>query len=315
MYNPKAFNEGVLEDQDGHCIYFAQYGNKNGEVIVSLHGGPGSQSKSKHVNVFDLEKYQVVMFDQRGCGNSTPQGSIVENTTHKLVADIERLRERIGVENWHVSGGSWGSTLALAYAETFPQRVKSLLLSAIFLADKTALDWAYSSSDGVAMLFSDVWNEREKQLDVYSTTAATAAKILLEKLVNSDVEEQKKITSILLNWEGNLMTSNTDVSYTYPEDVTDKDIASVKIYLHFELNNFFLEENQLLNNMQVIKDIPMVVVHGRHDILCPFKGAWDLHQKHLNSKLVALPQSNHKFSADGEIARKYIFAAFLSGLK
>ncbi len=311
MYNPTAFNEGFLAKEDGHSVSFSQYGNPNGKTIISLHGGPGSKSRAKHVKNFDLEIYHVITFDQRGCGKSTPAGKIENNTTEKLVADMERLREHLGIESWFVTGGSWGSTLALAYAESFPTRIKGLLLCAIFLADKIAIEWSFTKPDGVAVLFPDVWKEREEKLTAYGADLSNSSKVLLEKLQTMDMDEQKKIVAAVLNWEGNLMTSSSDVSYATAVDVKDEDIASVKIFLHYESNSFFLKENQLLRDIPQIKDIPMVIVHGRHDILCPFKGAFDLHMAHSKSKLISLPESNHKFSADGEVARKYIFESFL----
>lgn len=311
MYNPKPFNEGFLAEEDGHSVFFSQYGNPHGKAIVSLHGGPGSKSKANHVKCFDLDTYCVVTFDQRGCGKSTPAGKIENNTTQKLVADMERLREHLGIESWFVTGGSWGSTLALAYAESFPPRIKGLLLCAIFLADKMAMEWSFTKPDGVAILFPDVWKEREEKLAIYGADSSNSSKILLEKLQTVDIDEQKKIVVTVLNWEGNLMTSSSDVSYSTAVDVKDEDIALVKIFLHYESNSFFLKENQLLRDIPQIKNIPMVIVHGRHDILCPFKGALDLHTAHSKSELVALPQSNHKFSADGEVAKKYIFESFL----
>jgi proline iminopeptidase len=312
MYNPKPFNEGFLEEQDGHSVYFAQYGNSHGEAIISLHGGPGSKSKAKHVRCFDLEKYHVVTFDQRGCGKSIPAGSIKNNTTQMLVEDIERLKNHLGLGKWFVTGGSWGSALALAYAEQYPKSVRGLMLSAIFLADKEAMDWSFSIPEGVAMLFPDVWMKREIDLARFGTDAQNSSRVLLNKLSDAQSDtEIHDIVATVLNWEGNLFTASLDVTYTDIEDVTEEDIASVKIFLHFESNNCFLKENQLLQNISAIKDIPMVIVHGRHDVLCPFKGAHDLHKAHSKSELIALPQSNHKFSADGEVAKKYAFEAFL----
>lgn len=315
MYNPIAFNEGFLPEENGHSVSFSQYGNPHGKAIVSLHGGPGSKSKAKHVKCFDLETYRVITFDQRGCGKSTPAGKIEDNTTQKLVADMERLREYLGIESWFVTGGSWGSTLALVYAESFPARVKGLLLCAIFLADQIAIEWSFSTPNGVALLYPDVWKEREKNLKSFGTNAHDASKVLLEKLLTARTDkETNEIVATVLNWEGNLMTSTSDVSYIDADDVTDEDTDSVRIFLHYESNEFFLRENQLLQDIPKIKDIPMVIVHGRHDILCPFKGAFDLHNAHPKSKLVALPQSNHKLSADGEVALKYIFESFLRGI-
>jgi len=311
MFQPKPFSEGFLEEQDGHRVYFAQYGNRDGKAIVSLHGGPGSKSKPKHAMGFDLEKYHVVMFDQRGCGKSEPMGRLEENTTQKLCEDAERLREHLGLNQWFVTGGSWGSALSLVYAEMFPESVRGIMVSAVFLADEDSFNWSFTQPNGIAQLFSDVWDVRNEALAVYEATSKNAATVLLEKLKKVSFDEKKQIAADVLNWEGNLMTSTADVSYMTADDVEEKDIADVKIFLHYESNNCFLEEKQLINDIEKIQDIPMMIVHGRHDVLCPFQGAWDLHKTHQKSRIVALPQSNHMFSADGYVAKKYIFDSFL----
>jgi len=311
MYTPKPFTEGYLPEEDGHKIYYAQYGNPDGEVIVSLHGGPGDQSKPGHIQTFDLETYHVVVFDQRGCGKSTPAGRLEENTTQKLISDIERLREVIGVEKWFVTGGSWGSTLALAYAEQHPVRCKGLLLWGIFLGDGAAVHWAFSKPDGAGALYTDLWSEREEIIKKYETSPETAATDLSKQLSEADEERKKEIVSDIMSWEANLITSTKDVQLIDPADVDEKMITYVTVYLHYEANHFCLMDDELLENIDKIKAIPMIIAHGRLDILCPFRGAWQLAQKHGTADLVALPQSNHKFSADGMIARKFIYESFL----
>lgn len=311
MYVPKPFNEGYLPEEDGHKVYFAQYGNPEGEVIVSLHGGPGGKSKPGHIKTFDLEQYHVITFDQRGCGKSTPTGRIEENTTQKLISDIERLRETLGISKWFVTGGSWGSTLALAYAEAFPEYCKGLMLWGIFLGDGAAVAWAFSRPDGVGALFTDLWAKREEVFKKYHTTAETAAADLTRRLQETNEDEQKEIVSDIMSWEANLITSTNDVELIDAGDVDEKMITYVTVYLHYEANQFFLNDKQLLEKIDTIKSIPMVIAHGRLDVLCPFRGAWQLAQAHGEAELVALPQSNHKFSADGMVARKYIYDAFL----
>ena len=315
MYTPKPFNEGFLPEEDGHAVYYAQYGNADGEAIVSFHGGPGSQSRQKHAQRFDLQRYRIVLFDQRGCGNSTPHGNLEENTTQKLISDAERLREQLEIENWFVSGSSWGSALALVYAQTHPDRTKGLLLSAIFLADTASMDWSFQDDRGTGYVYTDAWEELKKKIAAFGTDPKNAAPVLLEKIVSGTEEERHMVAAAMANWEGNLLISTRDVSYVRPEEVSEGDIASAKIFLHYEANGFFLELDQIINNTNTIKHIPMVIVHGRHDILCPFVGAWKLHNAHGDSKMVTLPQSNHQFSADGVVAMKYIFEAFLKDFR
>jgi len=153
--NPKPFNTGYLPRQDDHKVYYSQYGNPKGEAIVILHGGPGSKSKPKHVKGYELDKYYVVAFDQRGCGESTPSGSLKSNTTYDLIKDIERLRSKLKIEKWYVAGRSWGATLALAYSEAYPKAVKGLLLSSVFLARPRDVKWAFTENNGIERLFPD----------------------------------------------------------------------------------------------------------------------------------------------------------------
>src|SRR3989344_5688255 len=158
--NPKPFNTGYLPERDGHKVYYAQYGNPKGEVIITLHGGPGSKSKPKYVKPYDLNKYQVITFDQRGCGQSLPSGEIKSNTIQDLVSDIERIRSKLNIKSWYVAGGSWGAALALAYAEKYADVVKGLLLSSVFLARPRDVKWAFTEGNGIERLFPDLWEKR-----------------------------------------------------------------------------------------------------------------------------------------------------------
>jgi len=309
MYAPKPFKEDYLPEQDGHRVYYAQYGNESGPTIVSFHGGPGSHCKPRHASLFDLNVYKVVVIDQRGCGKSEPAGSLEHNTTQDLIADVERVREAMGVEQWFVTGGSWGSTLALSYAQTHPESVRGIMISAVFLGDQYSLDW-FGGTDGVGALFSDVWKHRQERFDQQGI--GSSAVEVYAALQNAEGEAVKEITADILNYEYNLFTANADVSYMHPEDISEEDITYAKIFMHYESNKFFFADDQLFRNVAAIKDVPMVMVHGRHDVLCPYKRAWELQEAHGNSKLVALPQSNHALTADGKVAQKYIFDAFLT---
>jgi proline iminopeptidase len=279
---------------------------------VILHGGPGSQSKPKQVKGFDLEKYHVITFDQRGCGKSEPAGQTAHNTLSDLISDMERLREHLEIETWFVAGGSWGSTLALAYAQMHPGRVKGLLLSSIFLAREQDLEWAFTSDKGIVNLFPDVWDERLKFLANFSAKPQTAAKQLLDQLENASPDVAKQIAAGVQNWEGNLMNAFEDVHYASADEIEESDVASAKIFLHYEANQFFLEPNQLLNNVSQIQHIPTIIVHGRYDLLCPIEAAWKLQQSFAKAEFLVLPSSNHRLTAEGDIARKLAFKYFLS---
>ena len=310
MYQPKPVNEHNLSIEDGHKVYFAEYGNLEGPAIISVHGGPGSASKPKHAARFDLSKYRVVVFDQRGCGKSEYEDMLRENTTAKLASDMERIREELEIESWIVTGSSWGSSLSLFYAQSYPEKVDALLLSAIFLGDSLTMEW-FAGSVGVSSLYTDVWDHRNTQLQKLDITASSAKEIN-QKLHTLEGAQLHSLVADILNWEGNLMSANGDVNYMRPEDVSEDNITYAKLFMHYESNSFFMDDELLLNQIPLISHIPTAIIHGRHDVLCPFKRAWDVYQAHELSEIVALPQSNHMFSADGEIAKKYFFQAFLA---
>ncbi len=304
---PKPFHDGYLPEQEGHSVYFAQYGNPEGEAVVLLHGGPGSCSKPRHAQSYDLERVQVITFDQRGCGESKPAGMLENNNTQRLVQDTERLREYTGIEQWFVAGGSWGSALALAYAQEHPERVRGLLLHALFLARPEEIAWAFQRENGLERLFPDVWERRLRFLERYGATPETAPRILLEAMRGADEGTQKDVAAGVINWESNLLSVTDDVSYKEAEDMDDSAVQSARIFLWYEANNFFLEENQLMCNMKRISRIPAVIVHGRYDVLCPLKQVWELKQWHENIDVVVLPSSGHKLSAEGQVARGLTF--------
>lgn len=313
--NPKPFNTSYLPEKDGHQVVFFQYGNPKGEVVLLLHGGPGSKSRPKSAKGYDLEKYHIIAFDQRGCGKSLPAGKIEANTLDNLIEDIERLREQLKIKQWFVAGGSWGSTLALAYAQAHAQKVKGLLLSSVFLASPRDEEWAFSKKDGIERLFPDLWEDRLLFLKKYKTTPVAAAKDLLEKINNGFKEEVNEVVANVSNWEGNLMNANEDLTFTDPGDVEDTDVAEVKIFLHYEANDFFLESDQIIKNMNKIKSIPTLIVHGRYDLLCPVEGAWEVQKRLDNVEVIILPTSNHKLTADGAIAKELAYNLFLERQK
>ena len=313
--NPKPFNTGYLPKQDGNKVYFTQYGNPKGEAVVSLHGGPGSKSKPKYVKEYELEKYHIIAFDQRGCGESTPSGEIKSNTTQDLITDIERLRSRFKIDKWYVAGGSWGATLALVYAETYPKSVKGLLLSSVFLARPRDVKWAFTEVNGIERLFPDLWEQRLKFLNKYKVKSNNAAKLLLKKIKTSKPEMVKEIVAGVSNWEGNLMNAQEDLNHIDPEDISDSDISAAKVFLHYEANNFFLKPDQLLKNANKIRSIPTIIVHGRYDVLCPVEQTWELQKDLVNVETIILPTSNHKLTAEGEVAKRLAFNYFLSKQK
>ncbi|HEV7121684.1 MAG TPA: alpha/beta fold hydrolase [Candidatus Paceibacterota bacterium] len=303
--------EHFLDEKDGHIVYFAEYGNPDGLPILGFHGGPGSKSRPAHAERYDLKKYRVILFDQRGCGKSTPLGKTENNTTEDLLQDAERIRESLGIETWFVSGGSWGSTLSLLYAIKYPNRVKGLLLSAIFLADHDSVKWSMEDIKGVARLMPDVWAKRMEFFKKFNIKLETQNADILKAFESASPEEQKEIAAGVQNWESNLFTPQSPISYKNPEEITDADIASTKLFTYYEMNHEFLPDNYVLEQVNVIAHIPAVIVHGRYDILCPLEKAQALKEKLNNCELVIATSSGHKLTSEGEAIQRMAYDRFL----
>ena len=311
MHRPIPFNEGWLDELDGHRIYYAEYGNPVGEAIVSFHGGPGSCGKPKYAGLFDLEKYRVIIFDQRGGGKSEATDRLANNTTDDIIADTERLRQALNISTWFVTGGSWGSALALIYAIRHTRAVKGLLLSGIFLADHQTIAWSSGADSGIKAMFPDVWEEYRVALKPYRATPENAATVLSKKLKTADPGTKQAIAATVLNWEHNVSNNLSDVAYRLPADISETEIISVGIFLHYMANHCFIPDGYIINNASKLAQAPTVMVHGRYDLLCPYQGPWQLKQQLPKSELVTIPQGSHLFSADGQVAQRYIFASFL----
>jgi proline iminopeptidase len=263
---------GMLDVGDGHVIAWERIGKPGRKPAVFLHGGPGGGVIPGHRGFFDPAKYDVLLFDQRGCGKSTPHASLEANTTWHLVEDIERLRKMMGVEKWQVFGGSWGSTLALAYAETHPERVSELLLRGVYTLTKAELDWYYQF--GVSEMFPEKWErfvapippaERHEMIRAYS-----------RRLTGSDLDVQIACAKAWSLWEGETITllPSAANSTSFGEDHFA--LAFARIENHFFLHAGWLEEGQLIRDAHRLKDIPGVIVHGRYDMPCPLRYAYAL---------------------------------------
>lgn len=289
------FETGFLETGDGHRVYWERVGTKGAKPAVFLHGGPGGTISPTQRRLFDPALYDVILFDQRGSGKSTPNASLENNTTWHLVADIERLREMMGVEQWLVFGGSWGSTLALAYAETHPERVSELVLRGIYTLTKAELDWYYQF--GVSEMFPDKWerfvapipeNERHEMMAAYR-----------RRLVGDNREEQLACARAWSLWEGETITllPNPDYSAAFEED--DYALAFARIENHYFVHAGWLEEGQLLRDAHKLKDIPGVIIHGRYDMPCPAKYAWMLHKAWPKADFRLIEGAGHAFLEPG----------------
>jgi proline iminopeptidase len=296
LYPPiEPYETGHLDVGDGHSIYWERFGTRGAKPAVFLHGGPGGATGPNNRRLFDPALYDVMMFDQRGCGKSTPHASLEANTTWHLVADIERLRALMGAEQWQVFGGSWGSTLALAYAETHPERVSELLLRGIYTLTRAELDWYYQF--GVSEMFPDKWERFQAPIPEGERHEMMAA--YHRRLTGTDRAEQRACARAWSLWEGETITllPNPEYSSTFEED--DFALAFARIENHYFMNAGWLEEGQLLRDAERLRDIPGVIIHGRYDMPCPAKYAFQLSKAWPKADFHLIEGAGHAYLEPG----------------
>jgi proline iminopeptidase len=300
LYSPiEPYVTGRLQVSRIHNIYYEGCGNTNGTPVVFLHGGPGGGLVTDFRRFFNPSAYHVVLFDQRGSGQSTPHACLEENTTWDLVADIERLREHLGIERWVVFGGSWGSTLALAYAETHPERVRALVLRGIFLGRKSDNDWIYQS--GANAIFPDVWEEFVNVIPEAERGDLVGA--YYKRLTSDDEKVSHEAARAWRIWEGSTSKLLPDPKLIERFGEAEFALAIARIECHYFINNIFLpSENYLLENVSKIRHIPTVIVQGRYDVLCPMTSAWELHKAFPEAELVVVPDAGHSASEKGTLS-------------
>jgi proline iminopeptidase len=302
----KPYNSGFLRVSPVHEIYYEESGNPRGKPVVFLHGGPGGGTDAKMRRFFDPKRYRIVLFDQRGCGKSRPSANLVDNTTWHLVSDIEAMREHLGIERWQVFGGSWGSTLALAYAQKHPQRCTELVLRGIFLLRRTELAWFYQDPLGAASMFPDLW---EQYLAPLSAEERKDCMQSYYRRLTSDhratLLEAARAWSI---WEGALSYIRMNPDYVKKFGDANFAAAFARIECHYFVNGGFLERpDQLLEDVPKIRHIPAVIVQGRYDVVCPMRSAWDLHKAWPEATLRIVPDAGHSAFEPG-IARELVLA-------
>lgn len=286
------FDTGRLKVSDIHELYYEQSGNPEGKPVIFLHGGPGGGLHPEYRQFFDPDVYRVVLFDQRGAGQSTPHACLEENTTWDLVADIERLREHVGVDRWMTFGGSWGSTLSLAYAVTHPDRVTGLVLRGIFLCRPHEISWFYEDRHGASAIYPDVWEayvkiippeERNNMLSAYH-----------RRLMSDDKEVQLEAARAWSIWEGSTSKLFPDQKLIAHSGEADFALAFARIECHYFVNNaFFPTNNYLIENVGKIRHLPAVIVQGRYDVVCPAMSAWDLHRAWPEADFRLVPDAGH----------------------
>ncbi|HVQ09565.1 MAG TPA: prolyl aminopeptidase [Allosphingosinicella sp.] len=296
LYPPiEPYRAGRLDVGDGHSLYWEQCGNPDGKPAVMLHGGPGAGCSPDHRRQFDPERYNVTLFDQRGCGRSTPHASLEANTTWHLVEDIERLRAHLGIGRWLVFGGSWGSTLALAYAQTHPDRATELVLRGIFTFRQTELDWLYQY--GASEIFPDKWEEFVAPIPEAERGDLVAA--YHRRLTRDDPAERLAAAKAWSKWEAETVTLLPDPHVIEEHTGDDFAIAIARIENHYMVNKGWLDEGQLIANAGHLKDIPGIIVQGRYDCCTPPAAAWDLKRAWPQAELVIVPDGGHLFTEPG----------------
>lgn len=301
LYPPiEPFETGMLLVGDGHRIYWEVSGNPDGKPVVFLHGGPGAGTSDWHRRFFDPEKYRIVLFDQRGAGRSTPHASepdadLRHNTTWHLVADIELLRKNLGIEKWQVFGGSWGSTLALAYAQTHPSSVSEIVLRGIFTLRRHELEWFYEG--GAAAIFPDLWEDFIAPIPVLERSHLIEA--YHRRLTDPDPAVHIPAGVAWSTWEASTLTLRPDAALVDVMAQPAAATAFARIENHYFMHGGWFREGQLIADAAALTDIPAVIVQGRYDVCTPAMTAWDLHRAWPQAELVMVDDAGHSATEPG----------------
>jgi proline iminopeptidase len=285
------FSKDALELENGHSIYFEQSGNKTGLPVIFLHGGPGTGCNENHRRYFNPDKYRIIIFDQRGCNRSKPNGCVENNSTQDILEDIESIRNKLGIEKLILFGGSWGATLALLYAEQYPQNISGIILRGTFLARQCDFEWF--AHDGVSRIFPDYWQEYLSNFDENEMNERLQA---LHRRVFSDNKEiQLEAAKAWALWAGRVVTHSLGLKeeYVLEEGDEEKLINEVKIEMHFAKNRYFINENHILDNISNIPDVPITIIHGRKDLTCLPESSWTVHQSLPGSNYVVVTDAGH----------------------
>lgn len=283
-----------LTVSDGHQIYVEQSGNPDGIPVIYCHGGPGGASDPVYRRFFDPEKYRIILFDQRGCGLSTPHcrndiNALWANSSVDLVNDMEKIRVELGIDSWLVTGGSWGSTLALLYALEFPKRVKGLILRGIFLARQQDVDWLFAKDQGASQIFPEYYADFIRGHDF--TTTQELLESYYEQLTGDNDLTQLAAAKQFCAWEGRIAKLKNSSSAV---DISNKEaIAIACLNSHYFTNNSFIYEHEIISEIDRIRDIPGYIIHGRYDVVCKVEGAFELSRHWQNGRLEIVPEAGH----------------------
>lgn len=293
------YKTGFLDTNDGHLVYWELCGNPQGKPVVFLHGGPGAGCNDNHRRLFNPEKYHIMLFDQRGCGHSLPYASLENNTTWHLVADMERLRQEVlRTDKMMVFGGSWGSTLALAYAQRHPQHVSELILRGIFTCRPQEIRWFYQ--EGASYIYPDYWEDYIRPIPEQEHHDLLSA--FHRRLTSEDKQEQLQAAQAWGLWEGRAITLLPDEETSQHFSADEFVVAFARIENHYFMNQGFFEENQLIRDVDKIRHIPTIIVQGRYDMCTPMQTAWELHKAFPEAQFQLIPDAGHAFNEPGILA-------------
>ena len=278
-----------------HTLYIEECGNPSGLPVLFLHGGPGAGCEPMHRRFFDPQRYRIVLFDQRGSGQSSPHAELRDNTTWHLVADIEKLREHLNIDRWVVFGGSWGSTLALAYAETHPDRVLGLILRGVFLCRDRDIHWFYQH--GANRLFPDLWEHFLAPIPAMEQHDLIHA--YHRRLTGADELERLRAARAWSTWEGATLTLESNPTMVEHFSEAHRALSLARIECHYFVNQCFMEPDQLLRDADRLRTMPGIIVHGRYDVVCPLDNAWALYQSWPEAELRIVSPAGHAASEPG----------------
>lgn len=289
MFAPiEPYRHGMLAVDDLHTLYWEESGNPDGQPVLFLHGGPGGGTSPTHRRFFDPAHYRIVLFDQRGAGKSTPLGEYRQNTTALLIADIERLREMLGIEQWLVFGGSWGSTLALAYGEAFPDRCLGFVLRGIFLCTKAEVDWFVN---GMKYFYPEVHQQFANLIP--AEERGNLLQAYVRRLFCDDAKQVREAARTWSRYEGSCLFLEPQAQAIEDFESDEVSMGIGRLEAHYMANGAFMEEDQLIKNIHKIRHLPAVIVQGRYDVICPPVSAYRLHQAWPSAKLHMIKDAGH----------------------
>ena len=280
------FHASLLETDSIHQVYVEQSGNPTGIPVIFLHGGPCSGTKPDHRRFFDPARYHIILMDQRGCGLSQPFGELQGNTTQDLLDDMELIRDKLRIEQWLLFGGSWGGTLALLYAQQYPQRVLGMVLRGVFLARGVDMQWFLQN--GVNRIYPQAW---QNLLNSVSAGSDDVLAKLYAAVFGNNLDAAESAAKQWQNWGGQVALGGGVLLNDEPPDV--QAVKQVQMELHYAKNHYFIAENQILQHCAILQAIPTIIIHGQNDLTCPLEAGWSLHQALPQAEWLVLPNAGH----------------------